>query len=608
MTFHHKVGFKLGFIYLVSLILALSALLVVAESIISQQVHRRHQKKVEVLSEKVFYSLEKKKDQMRLLSTAMANFGRMGPLTAKEDKGSIRTLLGPIFKESDLDVLFVTGQEWKELVRMESEQFGGLNRAEQHRIKKSIIGTQGARLSKWEKGVFISSSAPVYNEEDPVGRVYSGTLIDNRYLDELAKGMDAFMAIVGEGKVIAGTFTKKGEGDNELEFSEELLQDIKALLDQPLSVVVEDKAYTMKSLPLRNRSGDIISYLVIGLSRGELNQTVKFLRRTILGVGGGGASLGLLLMVLLTSGLRRQIALLSKGTEKVASGEAAEIIPSISRDELGSLAESFNQMARTLKERDRVLEEEKEKILANVDFLSMLVHDVKAPMAGVRLMLESLLEENLSPEIKQQLAGMGESIEELLGHLNNVLVISKIEKGPFVPQREAVDLNASVLYVIKQCRVIADRKGIQIREDLDPKLPVLEADEFYLERLIYNLLINAIHWTPPQGWIEVKTDIRKVNGIQGIVLEVADSGPGLSPHQRPHLFEKFIFKPEKGDFNGTHSGLGLHICRTIVQAHGGTIEETGRLGEGARFRCFFPLKDSGDGLIETGSEKPLMAG
>ncbi|MEW6184334.1 MAG: ATP-binding protein [Thermodesulfobacteriota bacterium] len=594
MTFHHKVGFKLGFIYVLSLILALSAVLVVAESIISQQVHKRHQKKLEVLSEKVFYSLEKQKDQMRLLSTAMANFGRMGPLTAREEKSSIRTLLRPIFKESDIDILFVTGQEWKELVRMESEQFAGLKTEERNLIKKTLIGTQGARLGKWEQGVFIGSSAPVYNEEDPVGRVYSGTLIDHTYLDELAKGMDAFMAIVGEGKVIAGTFTKKGEGDNELEFSGELLQDIKALMDQPLSVVIEDKAYTMKSLPLRNRSGDIISYLVIGLSRGELNQTVKFLRRTILGVGGGGAFLGVLLMVLLTSGLRKQIALLSKGTEKVASGEATEVIPSISRDELGALAESFNQMARTLEERDRVLQEEKKKILANVDFLSMLVHDVKAPMAGVRLMLESLLEENLSSEIKRQLTGMGESIEELLGHLYNVLAISKIEKGPFNPKLEAVDLNASVIYVTNQCRIIADRKGIQIREDLDQTLPVLEADEFYLERLIYNLLANALHWTPPQGWIEVKTGRENQREARGIILEITDSGPGISPQQRPFLFDKYIFNQEKGDLNGTHSGLGLHICRTIVQAHGGTIEETGRPGEGARFRCFFPLDKSAD--------------
>ena len=129
----------------------------------------------------------------------------------------------------------------------------------------------------------------------------------------------------------------------------------------------------------------------------------------------------------------------------------------------------------------------------------MMVHDIKAPMAGVSLMIETLLEENLSKEIKQRLAGMGESIEELLGHLYNVLTISKIEKGPFTLRLESVDLNASVAYVSSQCQIMADRKGIRVLEDLAQDLPALQADEFYLERLIYNLLINAIHWTPREG-------------------------------------------------------------------------------------------------------------
>ncbi len=139
--------------------------------------------------------------------------------------------------------------------------------------------------------------------------------------------MDSFMAIVREGKVIASTFTKKGEEGDELEFSEDVLQDIKALMGQSLPVVVEEKSYTMKSLPLRDREGDIFGFLVIGLSRVELNQTVNSLRRTILGVGGGGALLGILLMILLTSRMRRQIALLSVGTEKVTSGDLTETNP-----------------------------------------------------------------------------------------------------------------------------------------------------------------------------------------------------------------------------------------------------------------------------------------
>jgi signal transduction histidine kinase len=593
MAFHHKVGFKIIFIYLFSLVLALSAVMVVAESLISQQVNKRHQKRLDTLTEKVFFSLEKQKDQIRLLGTAIANFGRMGPLVAKEDKKNIRTLVYSVFKESDLDVLFVLGQEGKELVRLESDQFHDLGLGGSRLIKKAILGIYGVRLSKWENGIFVSGSSPIYNEQELIGRVYTGVLLDNSYLDELAKGMDSFMAIVREGNVIAGTFTKKGGDEDELEFSEDVLHDIKALMGQSLPVVVEEKSYTMKSLPLKDRAGNIIGFLVIGLSRGELNQTVSSLRWTILGVGGGGALLGGLLMIFLTSRMRRQIALLFVGTERVSSGNLMETIPEITKDELGVLARSFNQMAQTLEERDQVLKKEKEKILANVDFLSMMAHDIKAPMAGVSLMIETLLEENLSREVKQRLAGMGESIEEILGHLYNVLTISKIEKGPFTLHLEPVDINASVAFVRSQCQVMAGRKGIQVLEDLAPDLPALQADEFYLERLIYNLLINAIHWTPQGGHITIKTALRQEGKKRTITLEVADNGPGISPEQKSSLFKKYISRPEKGDLTGTHSGLGLHISQSIIQSFGGTLQEAGKPGAGARFICTFPVAGNG---------------
>jgi signal transduction histidine kinase len=589
MIFQHKVGFKLILIYLFSLCLALSAVMVVAQSIITQQVHRRHQKKLEALTQKIFFSLEKQKDQIRLLSQAIASFGRMGPLVAKEDKRNIRTLILSVFKESDMDFLFVLGQNEKELIRLESNRFQKLGLGGSNLIKKAIVGSDGVRLSKWEHGISISGSAPIYNEDVVTGRVLAGVLIDNLFLDELAKGLDSFMAVVKEGKVIASTFTEKGEEGDELEFSEDILQDIKALMSQDLPVEVEGKSYTMKSLPLRDRENRMLGFLVIGLSRAELNQTVNSLRWIILGVGGGGALLGILLMVVLTSRMRRQIALLSTGTEAVTSGELAKGIPQVSQDELGALARSFNQMAQALQERDRVLREEKEKILANVDFLSMMVHDIKAPIAGVILMIETLLEENLSEEVKQRLTGMGESIEELLSHLYNVLTISKIEKGPFTLKLEPVDLNASVAYVHSQGQVMADRKGIRILEDLAQGLPTLDADEFYLERLVYNLLINAIHWTPSGGWVRLKTGLRSDEGRPRVFMEISDSGPGISPEQKETLFNKFISHPEKGDLNGIHSGLGLYIGQIIVRAHGGTLSEEGTVGEGARFICSFPL-------------------
>ena len=102
----------------------------------------------------------------------------------------------------------------------------------------------------------------------------------------------------------------------------------------------------------------------------------------------------------------------------------------ISRDELGNLAQSFNQMVETLKERDRVLEEEKEKILGNVDFLSMMVHDVKAPIAGVRLMTDILLEEEPTGEIKPGFWGCGKALKNCWPICKMSCPFPKLKKAP----------------------------------------------------------------------------------------------------------------------------------------------------------------------------------
>jgi len=203
-------------------------------------------------------------------------------------------------------------------------------------------------------------------------------------------------------------------------------------------------------------------------------------------------------------------------------------------------------------------------------------------------MIETLLEEPLAPEIKHRLEGMGESLEELLSQLYNVLTISQIEKGPFHLTLDRVDLNSSVSYVRSQCQVMADRKQISLIEDLGQELPPLQADEFYLERLIYNLIINALHWTPGGGQVSLKTGSLNQGSRKSLFLEVADSGPGVPAEQKAYLFGKYVTSKGKGDLMGFHSGLGLYISQTVAQAHGGSLREEGRPGEGARFVCLLP--------------------
>ncbi len=136
---------------------------------------------------------------------------------------------------------------------------------------------------------------------------------------------------------------------------------------------------------------------------------------------------------------------------------------------------------------------------------------------------------------------------------------------------------------------MAESKGIQWVEEYDSSLPDIPADEFYLERLIYNLLINALHWGPKGGWVRIRTGRLEAPRTAGVFLEVSDNGPGVSPGEEPQLFQNTTSSADK-DSASAPSGLGLYIAQLIAKAHGGLIEEQGRTGEGARFIFSLPLQ------------------
>ena len=205
-----KVGHKLILIYLVSLCLALSAVLITAQSIISQQVQRRHQKKLDGLAQSVIFRLDKEKDQIRLLIRAIAYLGQMGFLVDQAEVKEIKRLVYPVFKDSALDILYIVGQQRGVLVQFQSDRFTRLGREEIPLIRKAILGDYRVRLSRWERGIFLTGSAPISIEETGIGQVYAGILLNSDFVRELAKDTDAFMAIIKEGNVIASTFSQKG--------------------------------------------------------------------------------------------------------------------------------------------------------------------------------------------------------------------------------------------------------------------------------------------------------------------------------------------------------------------------------------------------------------
>ena len=136
---------------------------------------------------------------------------------------------------------------------------------------------------------------------------------------------------------------------------------------------------------------------------------------------------------------------------------------------------------------------------------------------------------------------------------------------------------------VELLRSLALERGIQIHADLAPT--PLTGDVTGVHQVIINLLTNAIHYDKPKGEIQVRT---RTEG-DAVALTVADNGPGIASEDLPHIFERFYRADKSRTHTSDHSGLGLAICQSIVEAHGGRIQVRSTLGHGAEFTVTLPV-------------------
>jgi two-component system sensor histidine kinase KdpD len=217
--------------------------------------------------------------------------------------------------------------------------------------------------------------------------------------------------------------------------------------------------------------------------------------------------------------------------------------------------------------------------------LSSISHDLRTPLAAITGSTSSLLEdgEALDPATRRDLLENIYEESERLGHLvTNLLEMTKLEAGSVPLHREMHHMGEIIGSAISRLE-----KKIQshtLATQIPPDLPLVPMDGLLMEQVLINLLENALKYTPE------KTPIHLSAWTEGgnLGVRVADQGPGLPPEDVSHLFEKFYRGAQKNKKGG--AGLGLAICKGIVQIHGGTIRALNQTTGGAAFEFYLPLK------------------
>ncbi|HUT67724.1 MAG TPA: ATP-binding protein, partial [Dehalococcoidales bacterium] len=223
------------------------------------------------------------------------------------------------------------------------------------------------------------------------------------------------------------------------------------------------------------------------------------------------------------------------------------------------------------------------------DFIGLVSHELRSPMTVITGAINTALTEaeRLSPEETRQLLKDASIEAELLSNLlANLLDLSRIQANRLSLYAEEINVRKSVQFAINEVK--RQTSSHQFVVDLPKDIPPVYADELRLERILYNLLENAVRYSPTGSRIRVSA---RPDG-EHLVIGVSDSGPGITPSDQGKLFEPFQRLEESRSGRTRGVGLGLLVCRRLVEAHGGRIWVESEPGHGSTFFFTMPLSYS----------------
>ncbi len=252
---------------------------------------------------------------------------------------------------------------------------------------------------------------------------------------------------------------------------------------------------------------------------------------------------------------------------------------------------TFFWMKFAQQESKRWQAEKKSQYLRELDelksnFLSLMSHDLKTPIAKVQALTERLSREavQLSDEQKGILQSIQKSNDELAQYIVGLLDFQKIESQELKLHKKSHDINLMVEEVVQRLQPLALEKGIEVKTELEPMFAI-EFDEQLIKQVLNNLIDNAIKYNK-QG---TTVTIRTLDLGEHVDVLVEDNGVGIEPEQMAKLFKKFS-RSEKGTSERVKgTGLGLYLAKYFLELHGGSIEVESQVGKGTKFHCKLPI-------------------
>jgi len=265
---------------------------------------------------------------------------------------------------------------------------------------------------------------------------------------------------------------------------------------------------------------------------------------------------------------------LNRAVNAVSAGNLDTAVAVERQDEVGQLAMAFNAMTAKLKS-NTVLRQR---------FLAGVAHELRTPLTILKANLEGIADGVITPDV-EQMNSLTEEVDRLTKLVGELRDLSLLEAGQLQPEFILLDITQLLCQVVGKSKLLASKKNINLYIKADDKLPAVWADADMVNQTVYNLLLNAIKYTPNDGQIIIAATTE--NGM--IQIAVTDTGIGIARDDIEHVFDYFYRVDSSRTKASGGTGLGLALVKQMVLAHGGKIKAESKLGQGSTFTVVLPI-------------------
>jgi len=317
--------------------------------------------------------------------------------------------------------------------------------------------------------------------------------------------------------------------------------------------------------------------LFVGASKQPIEDTVDSFLEGLAWLIPAGVLLAAIASWFMASRALQPVAALGKAASEIAVSSLDRRLPvQGTNDELDQLAVQFNE---TLARLERAVVEMKQ-------FTASISHELRTPLAILRGEAEvALMQMSSAEHYRRVLASQLEEFEKLTRMINQLLTLARAESGEVQIAKEPVNVSQMVERLAEELEPVASSKHLRLSSKCEPDVTI-DGDSGWIERIVLNLVDNAIKFTRPGGHVNVRVS----KNAHTAMLEVQDNGIGIAPEALPHIFERFYRTDPSRSNRADGAGLGLSLVKWAVDQHHGSIDVESTPGEGTRFRIKLPSR------------------